>query len=654
MASELKRERVRVRVRTRAPRGKPWWRRRKTLRRVLLASGALLTLAVLDAIWVGTTVSREMRAVEAQLSAGADAVQEGRLDDARDSFLIARTASARVGAALNHPAAWLADALPVIGADVDAVQLLARASTNVAEAGQELVRAADEAGWDGSSIPGLGPGGALDLDGIRRATPALRSASQLLDQAGELVASISTETLLGPVRDGVLAAAEELESGGQIVRDATTLSGLLPGFLGADSPRDYMLVTMDLSDPRGSGGFPGSYGVLRVDGGTMDLERFETTSTLGVVPRVDAPREVKERYERFGALTHMYAATYSPDFPTSARLLLSMWEAGGHPSLDGVIAVDSVWMSYVLAATGPVQTPAWPEPITADNVSDVVNRQTFLTMSSDDSDALQNALGDALWLSVLERSLPARGFAEALAKAARERHLQVYSADPAEQQALDELGASGHVVPGPNPLMVAWDGGVASRVGYFAEKAIDYQAVIAEDGSADVVQTITLTNPAPTDPPSILLGGFPGDVPTGYYSAYVNVYLPPGATRISAEGGSLQLEEREFGAPVVLGLIDAPAGGTDTFRVTYHLPDAVTAEEEGSLYALDVLPLPALRPDVVSVSVILPGGAEVIGTSPGMVASGDRVTWDAAPTTPTSLRVVYRPSAPSATDVESG
>ena len=70
-----------------------------------------------------------------------------------------------------------------------------------------------------------------------------------------------------------------------------------------------------------------------------------------------------------------------------------MWDASGREPLDGVIAVDSVWTSYLLAETGPVETPAWPEPINAENVSTVINHDTFLPTSTATSDRLQDALG---------------------------------------------------------------------------------------------------------------------------------------------------------------------------------------------------------------------------------------------------------------------
>jgi hypothetical protein len=601
-------------------------------------------IAALDTAWVVTTAGREVRATRDRLQEGSDALLAGRLDVADTAFALAGTSADRLTGSLRHPAAGLAAALPVLGDDVRAVRVLADASGLAAAAGGQLVDAAREAGWDGSNIPGLVSGGTVDTAAIAAAAPALDRTASLLDRADRLLASVETDALFGSVADAIATARGTLASRQHLVTTAGNVSRLLPGFLGDRGPRRYLVVMQNLSDPRGSGGYPGSYALLEAAGGRIQLRRMAQMSTLGTAPRIDGPPDVEARYERFGALTHFIATTYSPDFPTSARLLMQLWRASGRPAVDGVIAVDSVWMSYALSAIGPVETPAWPEPITAENVSDVLDRGTFETLSQARSDALQNALGAALWAAVLERPLPARAFADAVARAASERHLQVYSADTNEERLLVELGASGAIELSDNPLLVAWDGGVASRAGYFAEKRVDHVTTLRADGSADVDVTVTLTNGAPAGPPSILLGlGAANDVPIGHYTSFVNVYLPRAAEQIDARGGSLHLVEREFGRPVILGLLGADAGGSDVLRLTYRVPGVLVRSDGGDVeYRLDVVPLPALRPDRFRVTVVLPPGSEVVSHGPGTTLAERTLVWDQAPTTPASVWVRFR------------
>jgi hypothetical protein len=46
----------------------------------------------------------------------------------------------------------------------------------------------------------------------------------------------------------------------------------------------------------------------------------------------------------------------SPDFPTSARLLLDLYAQRAGQRLDGVVAIDARGLSYLLEAVGPVDT----------------------------------------------------------------------------------------------------------------------------------------------------------------------------------------------------------------------------------------------------------------------------------------------------------
>lgn len=629
--------RERIRVRARAPRS-----RRRHVRIGLLALGALALLAALDAVWVATTAGRELGATRDRLEAGADALLEGRLDEASASFLLAQASAEHTSSALRHPTGAVGGWLPILGDDVQAVRALSSASGLAAQAGRSLVRAARDAGWDGTTIRGLASAGSIDTAAIARARPQVEAAATLLTRAEHALAPIPTRGLFGPVRDAVDIARERLASRARLTRTAAVLTELLPPFLGDPTPRRYLVVMQNLSDPRGSGGFPGSFAVLSAAQGHVRLGRLAPTTTLGTVPSIDSPPGVA-RYEAFGALTHFTATTYSPDFPTSAQLLMSMWEAARRPPVDGVISVDPVWMSYVLEAIGPVDTPAWPEAITAQNATDVLLRRTFETPSLTESNLMQGLLGEALWRAILERPLPAKAFGEATARAARERHLHVYSSEPAEERALDALGASGRFDPGPNALVVAWDGGVAGRTGFFAEKDVRYEASLMPDGSAEVAVTVTLTNGAPSGSPSVLLGtGEGADVPVGYYAAFVNVYLPRGAEGIDVHGGSVQLVEREFGRRVVMGLIGAPSGGTGTLRVTYRVPGLAARNGDEWVFRLDVIPLPALRPDRFQISVELPAGAEVTSSASGVTVEGTTLEWEGAPTTPRYLWVRYR------------
>jgi hypothetical protein len=292
-----------------------------------------------------------------------------------------------------------------------------------------------------------------------------------------------------------------------------------------------------------------------------------------------------------------------------------------------------VWMSYILDAMGPVRASAWPDPITADNVTTIMSRDTFRTNVWTISNELQSEIGAALWVGLLQRSVPPQPVAEAMSLAARERHLQVYSAHPDEEAQLRELGASGEAGLSPDSVAVSWFGPIASRVGFFARKSVDYQVGLRDDGSALVTVTATLENPAPGGPISILLGRGV-DVPVGTNVVDANAYLPAGATYL---GGSIRPTspgpQVELGHPVVSVLLEVAPGGSVTWTLRYRYPDAVTDGQ----FRLRLVALPALRPDQVSVEIQPSAGFTLTSLSTGLTADGTSLRYEGAPTTDVDL-----------------
>ncbi|MGH2656332.1 MAG: DUF4012 domain-containing protein [Actinomycetota bacterium] len=638
------REQTVRRVRVRRRRRRRWWQRRTVWRRFLLVAALAGGALFIDGAWAATTSIRGLQQVRFQLETAAEDLAAGRLDDADSRFRLARTFADRAGNLVLHPAGALADVLPLIGDDVDAVQTMARSVGRVADAGTSLVGAARAVGWDGSGLPGSTSAGRIDLEPIEDAAPFLDQAATRMGEARSLLEPLSTESLFGFVANAATDVRLGVTERERDMRTAAGLAEVLPTFLGGDELREYFVALQNLSAPRGTGGFLGLYAILRVEDGTAELQTLEHASRFPEVSPIDAPPDVEARYARFGGTTHLIAANYSPDFPTTAGVILEMWEAASRDPLDGVMALDPVWMAHVLEAVGPVETPAWPEPLTSANLSDVLHRQTF-TLPQPDSDRTQEAIGTNLFEALLERPLPPRGLGEALARGAREGHLRVYSVREEEQARLEDLGVAGRVVLPDNPLFVVWQDAVNNRAGYFARKEAEVRVTLNGDGSARVETEVTLLNEAPDGPPSILLGqGATGD-PIGYFAAFVNVYLPAEAavTESAVEPGvPLGIVEQEFGHPVAMELVGAPPGEQASMTVAYEVPEALVRRGDVWEYRLGYLPQPTLTPAGLRVEIAMPAGAEVVGASPGLTATGPALEYQASPTAPTGIWVRFR------------
>jgi hypothetical protein len=194
-------------------------------------------------------------------------------------------------------------------------------------------------------------------------------------------------------------------------------------------------------------------------------------------------------------------------------------------------------MASLLQVVGPVDTPAWPEQITSDNLEQIVGADVYKTTSSTESDTWEVGIGSALWGAVLTRPWPVLAMATAMSTAVDGGHLQVWSPLPDEEAALGSLGVSGaFVTPTDATPQVTLNGFTANRAGYFATTDVQVDHATDAEDRATTTVTVTIKNSAPTGPPSILLGINPGDVggrPLGTFGTDVNVYLPAGATMTS-------------------------------------------------------------------------------------------------------------------------
>jgi hypothetical protein len=383
--------------------------------------------------------------------------------------------------------------------------------------------------------------------------------------------------LASRVGEAVTQAKAELEPRAAQASKAALAARLLPGFFGVDEPRTYLFVMLQPSDPRGAGGYPGMYGLVHIDGERIRLRELEATGTIPEVDPVAASPEVQRRYDDRGSRTAFWNTTYSPDFPTDARLMMGIWKAAGYPPVDGVIAGDATLLSGVLEATGPVSAPTrvWPEPIGPENVAGVLGRDTYLTTSQPEADRLQTAVGTALWRSVLESSWAPGPLLAALGEATGTRHLQVYSTTPEEESLIEDLDFDGGVeFSEDQPPLVVFQGLSANRAGYFAR----FDTTTEErstDAGTEVTVTVRMRNRAPDGPPSQLLG-LAGDGAIGQFAVEMDMYLPVGArvlrSRVDGRLG-LQLVDREFGRPVAIQYLLADAGESSTAVVTYLIPD---------------------------------------------------------------------------------
>jgi hypothetical protein len=137
----------------------------------------------------------------------------------------------------------------------------------------------------------------------------------------------------------------------------------LPGIAGARGERKkYLVLFQNNNELRPTGGFLTAYAIINIEDGKVEAERSDDIYALDQKfnRRIPIPSELG-RYlttERFWNLRDM---NISPDFKTSMDQFYEHYQTvPGEPSdLDGIIAVDTHFLTNLMDVLGPTEVPGY-------------------------------------------------------------------------------------------------------------------------------------------------------------------------------------------------------------------------------------------------------------------------------------------------------
>jgi hypothetical protein len=373
--------------------------------------------------------------------------------------------------------------------------------------------------------------------------------------------------------------------------------------LGAEEPRDYLVLFQNNAEWRSLGGIPGAMVLVHTDNGALELAASDAASNFG---RLDDP--ILPLDEEMTAIygTHparwMQNVTQAPDFAVSGALAAAMWAEKHGQRVDGVLALDPVTLSYMLEATGPVKLPDGTI-ITADNaVSLLLNEVYFRFEDPADQDVFFSQASTAIFNALTRGPVDASRLLTALTRAGEEDRVLIWSAHEADQAVLADTTLVGGL-PRSDDTTTAFgvylNDGTGSKMDFYQSVATTakWTSCTAYSGglaTGTATLTTTITNNAPDGelPPYVTANGAfgiePGSIATVGY-----VYLPEGFDLVDASlstddafGGGLHDGRRVLSFDTTLG-----RGESVTVEVS-----ARTTEPSGA--QLSVRQTPTVNADV--------------------------------------------------------
>lgn len=541
---------------TRPARRRGRGRRRRTRRGLVVGLAALVVALAALGGWVALDALRARDALTVaadELGAMRSALSEGDRDGADRALADARAAVEQAVGAVDGVHWTLAGHAPVVGDDVRAVRTMVAVLDDLtADALPPLVAALDVVD-PAALLPG---GGATDLTGVRAVAPDLVAADAVVTGGLEQLDDNDAGALLTPVAD----ARAELRRGVAELGDATGTAArvavLLPGMIGDDGPRTYLLLVQNNAELRATGGVPGAVALLHADGGSFTLTDVTAAADLTTGEPVAALDTAEDAL--FGTLlaTDMRDVTFTPDFPRAAEIAATLWAATGRAPVDGVLAVDPGALALLLQGVGPVPVtgptgpagPAGPAELVldADDVVDLLLHDVYQLVDDPAAqDQVFASAAQAVVAAVTDGQADPAATVRALATATGQGRVLLWSADPAEQAQLAGTPLAGELTgtqPGPDgdrPVVGVYLNATApSKMGYYLdldEQVVD--RVCRPDGSQALTVEVTATSTAPDDLSglSTYVTGTAESGRAGQVAANVLVYAPTGGRLLSQE-----------------------------------------------------------------------------------------------------------------------
>ncbi|WP_210502999.1 DUF4012 domain-containing protein [Nocardioides xinjiangensis] len=512
----------------------------------------------LAAAWAGWTVWQAQRDISAARTAAVGlpaALTRGGGEPARLADDLQQHASA--AEKRTSGATWrVLSAVPVVGDDFGAAAHAARAVDVLAR------EAVDPLVASGLSAKTFAPrNGRLPVGRIADAAQPLAAARRGFEAARAELEPIEVDRLARELRPDFETLIEQVDDGVRTLDGATRAAEVLPTMLGSDSARDYLLVFQNNAEPRSLGGMPGLMAPLRADMGAVTLGDTVATSTFGELDEPVLPLTEEEQgiwHDQPG--TWFQDAVFIPDFERAAQLMAARWELETGASVDGVLSVDPVAMSYLLEATGPIAIDG--RELTSDNFVDEMLHQPYLRYQDDPAaeDAFFSGVLTTLFDRILGAGTDPSALVSALSRGAEEGRLLVRSSDPADQEAFAGTRIAGefpHGSEGPAQAAAYVNDATGSKMGYF----LDYDARISSVScAADVIGfngTLRIQSRAPADaaslPPTVTGPGSYG-VARGDHLNVFDLVAPTGGeiTDVTVNGVKSRGTNRTFrGRPVV-------------------------------------------------------------------------------------------------------
>jgi len=430
-----------------------------------------------------------------------------------------------------------------------------------------------------------GPQLAKSIDAISQ---DLKEAKDSLDQ---VEFNYLPENIGGqPVKSSIASLKETLEDNLTFITGLKPALENLPFFLGQEEARTYLVIFQNDSELRPSGGFLTAYAVLEVKDGQATPILSENVYDLDARfnKRIEAPRPIAN-YLPNVYYWNLRDMNLSPDFIDSMKTFYQYYqEVPGTKEVDGILAVDTKFLTLLLEVLGPVGVSGWGEfsaepheacqgyPQVVYQLESIITRPLGTLVTN--RKAVIGPLMQSILLHITNspaQKIP--NLFQAIITGINQKNVLFYALEENKQAAIEGLGASGRIkdFPDGDYFHLNDTNFAGAKSNLFIKQEIEQNINISKDNTITKEIKIKYSNPAPASDCNLETGGL---CLNGLYRNWFRIYVPAGSKLIEMKGSEAEpLAYEELGKTVFEGFFGDkyplyPNGGTSIVTLKYQLP----------------------------------------------------------------------------------
>jgi hypothetical protein len=509
---------------------------------VSIALGVLLLAVIAGALWVGSralTAKTALETAQTQLTDFKSALgQSGAPSTAALYTRLAKNTGTAVQQT-DDPLWSFSEGIPFVGPNLKAFRQVSEMVDTLVRTGVGPIATAA----DGISVDSLKPkNGALDIEPLKKLTPAMAQLDDALHAADRSAAAIDTKDVVPQLSAPVGSLRETIAKATPVTGELRKVLPVLYPALGGEGKRHYILLFQNNAEERASGGNPASMAMLDVDHGKISLGKQPNSGDFPS-PYETPPLTWGGEWDKlYGYHTAAYLTniTFTPDFPTTAKLARAMWKSEIGGKVDGVLSFDPVALSYLLKATGPVKLKTG-EALTSDNaVAYLLNTVYNKYPDPKVQDAVFGSAAQSIFKAVTNGQGTPKDYLAQLTPMLNEQRLKAWSVRKDEEELL-LTSQAGNMLPRDNTkatvLGVYNNDDATSKMSYFMDEAIHVTSKVCPAKEPLYSVTTKVTNRLkPADVPGLAEYVKPHQarIVPGGDRQWVVLYGPVGSKLVSA------------------------------------------------------------------------------------------------------------------------